>query len=88
MDSVKFSAYSIIGCAVAIDTGATVELLNYAHLQERLDRATRERDCMRFVYCDAMAYMREHLTLEQANAKYAVDTNTAWAQMGVKGGAM
>ena len=88
MDSVKFSAYSMIGCAVAIDNGATVELLNYAHLLERLDRAVRDGDCSRYTYADALAYMREHLTLEMANARYATDTNTAWAAMGVKGGAM
>ena len=88
MDSVKFSAYSMIGCAVAIDNGATVELLNYAHLQDRLDRAVRDGDCARYTYADAMAYMREHLTVEMANAKYATDTQCAWVRMGVKGGAM
>lgn len=31
-------------------------------------------------FLGAMAYLRENLTLEQANAKYATDVNTAWAR--------
>jgi len=50
------------------------------------------------IYRDALAYLRSHLYVtpggalvsetDAANLKYAVDTNTAWVRMGVKGGAM
>ena len=56
----------------------------YAELQAEIDSITRDLT----KYTDAMEFMREHLTLEQANARYASDVQTAWAQIGVKGGGM
>lgn len=57
------------------------EPLTYAQLQNRIGQT--ETDLRN--YRDAMAQMREHLTLEQANARYATDVQTAWANMMING---
>jgi len=95
MDSVKFT---MDGDMVRVSfSDSQWYVATYAELQDSIDslkrniiakgeRPTRIRILQEQE--DAMAYMREHLTVEMANAKYAVDTNTAWAAIGVKGGAL
>ncbi|MFA4974684.1 MAG: hypothetical protein WC683_18920 [bacterium] len=88
MDSVR---YQMDGDTVIVERGGLHYRYTYGELQQSIERhtvfaqkAAENLETMR----GAMGYLRERLTLEQANARYATDTQTAWGRMGVKGGAM
>ena len=87
MDSIL---YKIDGVG-RIHIGREAFPYTYAELQEELDYEVRRLVVLR----DALTFIREHMAVgdlapdaEFANAKYASDVQTAWAQMGAKGGAM
>jgi hypothetical protein len=88
MDSVK---YQMDGDTVIVERGGLHYRYTYEELQQSVERHTvfaQKAAENLATMAGALRFMREHLTLELANAKYAADTNTAWAAMGCKGGAM
>jgi hypothetical protein len=72
------NTYQMIDGLILVDGAA----LTYEQLQNRVEWAMTELR----TYQGALEYLREHLTLEQASARYAVGVNTGWALAGIKGG--
>ncbi|MFA5053913.1 MAG: hypothetical protein WC565_07630 [Parcubacteria group bacterium] len=94
MDSVK---YQMEGDHIHVTLNGVGYHYPYDWIQRTADIAQAEDAPDAWVWQGALRFMRDNLavtpggelvSLEQANAKYAVDTNTAWAAMGIKGGAM
>jgi hypothetical protein len=92
--------YSMVGDKVEVrreenDGSSVTYRLDYEDLQHEIDVLTLDifqypnAKLMQMVLAEmrgAMAYLRERLTVEQANAAYASETNCSWAHLGTKGG--